>query len=77
MRTGSVFTSNQTQAVRLPEEARFPDHIRQVAVRIAGNDRVLSPVEYTWDSFFLSGDNVTDDFMTERAAQEQHEREAF
>ncbi|WP_420208485.1 type II toxin-antitoxin system VapB family antitoxin [Candidatus Electronema sp. JC] len=77
MHTGSIFVSNRTQAVRLPAETRFPDHIRKVAVRISGRDRVLSPVESIWDSFFLSGEKVSDDFMTERAAQEQQERESF
>jgi antitoxin VapB len=77
MHTGSIFVNNRTQAVRLPAETRFPDHIRKVAVRISGKDRVLSPVENTWDSFFLSSNRVTDDFMTERATQEQQEREAF
>jgi antitoxin VapB len=38
---------------------------------------VLSPVENTWDSFFLSDDGVSDDFITERASQEQSERESF
>jgi antitoxin VapB len=42
-----------------------------------GQDRVLSPIENGWDSFFLSEQRVTDDFMTERASQEQREREAF
>lgn len=31
----------------------------------------------TWDSFFLSEERVTDDFMSDRASQEQPEREAF
>lgn len=46
-------------------------------VRIVGKDRVLSPVDNTWDSFFLSEEHVSDDFMEERASQEQSEREAF
>lgn len=77
MHTGSIFVNNRTQAVRLPAETRFPDHVRKVTVRISGKDRVLSPVESTWDSFFLSSEKVSDDFMAERATQEQQEREAF
>jgi antitoxin VapB len=38
---------------------------------------VLSPVSNTWDSFFLSKERVTDDFIAERASQEQTEREAL
>ncbi|WP_333878032.1 type II toxin-antitoxin system VapB family antitoxin [Methylobacter sp.] len=77
MSTGSVFVNNRTQAVRLPAETRFPENVKKVIVRVVGQDRVLSPIESSWDSFFLSEERVTDDFMTERASQEQQEREAF
>jgi antitoxin VapB len=77
MDVGTVFVNNRTQAVRLPVDSRFPDDVKKVVVRIVGKDRVLSPVEKTWDSFFLSEDGVTDDFMRERASQEQPEREPF
>ncbi len=77
MNVGSVFKNNRTQAVRLPADSRFPESVKKVVVRIIGKDRVLSPVENTWDSFFLSKDGVSDDFMNERASQEQSERESF
>ena len=77
MPTGSVFVNNRTQAVRLPAETRFPDNVKKVTVRVLGNERILTPVNSTWDSFFLSGDSVTDDFMNERASQDQSERESF
>ena len=77
MATGSIFVNNRTQAVRLPVETRFPEGVKKVIVRVFGKDRVLSPVENSWDSFFLSKEKVTDDFMTERAPQEQQDREAF
>jgi len=74
---GSVFKNNGTQTVTLPDEARFPDNVKEVIVRVVGPDRVLSPVNRTWDAFFLSEEHVTDDFMTERDSQEQQERESF
>lgn len=77
MSIGSVFVNNRTQAVRLPADTRFPDGVKKVNVRVVGRDRVLSPVENTWDSFFLSGQGVSEDFMTERASQQQAEREDF
>ncbi len=77
METGTVFKNNSTQAVRLPVDARFPDNVKKVSVRIVGQDRILTPVANTWDSFFLQGTAVSDDFMTERASQEQQERESF
>lgn len=77
METGTVFKNNSTQAVRLPVDARFPDNVKKVSVRIVGQDRILTPITNTWDSFFLQGTPVTDDFMTERATQEQQDRESF
>jgi len=53
MPKGSVFVNNRTQAVRLPAETRFPDDVKQVTVRVIGKDRVLSPVDSAWDSFFF------------------------
>jgi len=77
MSIGSVFVNNRTQAVRLPADTRFPDTIKKVSVRVLGQDRVLSPVHKSWDSFFLSSGSVSDDFMVQRASQEQQERESF
>lgn len=77
MDVGTVFVNNRTQAVRLPVGKRFPDGVKKVFVRTVGKDRVLSPVENTWDNFFLSEDSVTDDFLQERASQDQSERESF
>lgn len=77
MAIGSIFENNRTQAVRLPVESRFPKCVKKVLVRVVGIDRVLSPVGNTWDSFFLSEERVTDDFMSARASQVQPEREAF
>lgn len=75
MPTGSVFVNNRTQAVRLPAETRFPEGVKQVTVRVVGRDRILTPVDSTWDSFFHSEEVATDDFMEQRASQEQAERE--
>lgn len=77
MTQGSVFINNRSQAVRLPAEMRFPEGVKKVFVRAIGKDRVLSPVENIWDSFFMSNDGVTEDFMTERATQTQPERESI
>jgi len=77
MLQGSVFVNNKTQAIRLPVEARFDDSVKRVMIRKVGKERVLSPIENTWDSFFLSEDKVSDDFLSERAEQTESIREAF
>lgn len=61
----TVFTCNQSQAVRLPTEACLPDKVKQVIVRIRGHERIISPLVNTWDNFFLNGPSVSDDFMKE------------
>ena len=64
---GHIFENNGAQAVQLPDEMRFPSAVRQVHVRIVGCDRILSPTDRSWDSFFQSETEVTQDFMTERS----------
>ncbi len=73
----SVFTNNRSQAVRLPAEMRLPDGVKKVQVRVRGVERIIAPVGQTWDEFFQRGPLVSEDFMTERASQEQADREAF
>lgn len=77
MPASTVFTNNRTQAVRLPAELRFPDSIKKVDVRAVGQERIIAPVEAAWDSFFLGEKTVTDDFLLERATQEQPDRECL
>jgi antitoxin VapB len=78
MTTGTIFTNNRTQAVRLPAELRFPASVKKVNIRAVGKERVISPAESTWDSFFLTGhSSATDDFMKVRPSQQQAERENF
>jgi antitoxin VapB len=75
MAVTTIFTNNRTQAVRLPAELRLPETVKQVDVRARGNERIISPVGQTWDSFFLEGPSMSDDFMIQRASQEQPDRE--
>jgi antitoxin VapB len=77
MSIGTVFINNRTQAVRLPLDVRLPDGVHKVEVRARGNERIISPLGQTWDSFFLGGPAVSHDFMVERASQHQAEREAL
>ncbi len=77
MATTTVFTNNRTQAIRLPAELRLPEGVRKVDIRAKGNERIISPIGHTWDSFFLDGPAVSADFMTERATQDQDDREAL
>ncbi|WP_018652173.1 type II toxin-antitoxin system VapB family antitoxin [Actinobacillus capsulatus] len=71
----SVFMTNRSQAVRLPAEVRFASDVKKLSVRVVGNERILAPINQSWDSFFLGSSMVSDDFMTEREISTQAERE--
>ena len=81
MSSSTVFTNNRSQAVRLPAETRFPASVKKVDVRVVGADRIISPAQSVWDSFFFGETadrlRVTADFMVERATQSQAARESL
>ena len=55
MTRSTVFTSNRSQAVRLPKAVAFPADVRQVEIIKLGQSRLISPVGKRWDDLFLSG----------------------
>ena len=71
----TLFTNNRTQAVRLPVELRLPSTVKRVDVRARGHERIIAPLNQAWDSFFIEGPQVTEDFMSEWASQAQAPRE--
>jgi antitoxin VapB len=75
MTQATIFTNNRTQAVRLPVGTRFPDSVKKVTVRVVGQDRVISPVGSSWDSFFDAGPPASANLLPERGNQEQPPRE--
>ena len=77
MTATTVFINNRSQAIRLPAGLRLPDQVKRVDVRARGCERIIAPLGQTWDSFFLDGPQVADDFLEERASQEQPDREAL
>ena len=74
MARSTVFTTNQSQAVRLPKPVALPANVRQVDVTKIGNSRLISPAGQGWDSFF-DGPGVSDDFMSEREQPGVQQRE--
>ena len=77
MSIGTVFINNRTQAVRLPSDMRLPEGVHKVEIRARGNERIITPLGQTWNTFFLDGPLVSDDFLPERARQHQPERQAL
>lgn len=77
MKTATVFQHKNSQTIHLQAEACFPERVNEVSIRVVGQDRILTPVASTWDSFFVQGKVVTEDFVLERANQEQQERDMY
>lgn len=71
----SLFMDKRSQSVRLPVAMRFADNVKKINIRKVGQDRVLSPISQTWDSFFLQTDRVSEDFIQTRETPQQAERE--
>jgi antitoxin VapB len=75
MTRSTLFTSNRTQAVRLPKAVAFPEDVRQVDIMKIGRSRVLVPQGKRWDDLFRNGPRASDDFMVERKQPAAEERE--
>ena len=48
----TIFTSNRSQAVRLPKAVAFPDGVKELRAIPQGKGLLLVPVESLWDDFF-------------------------
>jgi antitoxin VapB len=75
MTSSSVFTTNRSQAVRLPKAVAFPDDVHQVDILKVGRSRVIVPRGLRWDDLFSSGPRASDDFMAERTQPPAEARE--
>jgi antitoxin VapB len=75
MTRSTVFTSNRSQAVRLPKAVAFPAEVHQVEIIKVGHSRLITPVGTRWEDLFLNGPRATEDFMSERRQPAAEERE--
>ena len=74
-RRAAIFRNGRNQAVRLPQDLKFPDKVKEVQVRKQGDSILLSPVKPDWASFFSLEVQVPDDFLTERSDSVPQERD--
>lgn len=65
-RRASLFRNGANQAVRLPQEFRFPSEVREVRIRRQGDGLLISPIKPNWASFFAMQVDVPDDFLENR-----------
>ena len=75
MTSSTVFTSNRSQAVRLPKAVAFPEGVHEVDILKIGRSRVIVPKGRRWDDLFQSGPKASEDFMSEREQPPAEERE--
>jgi antitoxin VapB len=75
MASSTVFTSNRSQAVRLPKAVAFPADVHQVDILKIGRSRVIVPQGKRWDDLFQNGPRARQDFMVERGQPAAEERE--
>ena len=66
-RRASIFRNGANQAVRLPQEMRFPTDVKEVRIRKQGDGLVITPVKPNWASFFALQAEVPDDFLEDRS----------
>ena len=66
MTSSTVFTSNRSQAVRLPKAVAFPEGVRQVDILKIGRSRVIVPQGKRWDDLFQNGPRASEDFTVKR-----------
>lgn len=61
MKTAKIFTTNRSQAVRLPKEFQFTT--REVFIRKDGENVILSPHPSDWSKYLSDGPVASSDFM--------------
>lgn len=76
MTQSTVFTTNKSQAVRLPKAVALPASVKRVEIVKLGQARLIAPIDATWETFF-DGAGVSEDFMEDRAQPLQQERETL
>lgn len=71
----SIFRNGSNQAVRLPQELKFPENVKEVRIRKQGDALLLSPVRPDWASFFAFQTEVPDEFLADRGDLPPQSRE--
>ena len=71
----SIFRNGANQAVRLPQELRFAEAIKEVRIRKQGDSLLISPIKPDWTSFFSLAIDVPEDFLEPRDRSTPQSRE--
>lgn len=74
MLSSKVFTSGNSQAIRLPKEYQVDE--TEMFIQKIGNTIILFPKKNPWESFEKSLTEFTDDFMKEGRKQPEIQKRA-
>jgi antitoxin VapB len=74
-RRASIFRNGANQAVRLPQELRFSEAVKEVRIRKQGDSLLISPIKPDWASFFALAIDVPEDFLEPRDRSTPQSRE--
>jgi antitoxin VapB len=72
MMSSKVFTSGNSQAVRLPKEFQVED--KELFIQRVGKSIILFPKENPWENFESSLTEFTDDFMSDGRNQPEMQK---
>ncbi len=73
MNTVKIFTSGNSQAVRLPRSYRMKG--KEAVITKVGDALIILPKKNKWDSLFDSLNKFSDDFMSDRIQPEVETRD--
>lgn len=73
MATAKLFQNGRSQAVRLPKEFRFSG--KEVKISKQGNKIILEAIENSWEQWFSSFGQFSDDFMADGREQPEQPQE--
>ena len=72
MLTSKVFTSGNSQAIRLPKEYQVKD--KELFIQKIGRTIILFPKKDPWESFEKSLSEFSDDFMSDGREQPEMQK---
>ncbi len=73
-RRAAIFRNGRNQAVRLPQDLKFPEKVKEVQVHKQGDSILLSPVKPDWASFFALEVPVPEDFLAREDSPPQERK---
>ena len=71
MTVDKVFICSNSQAIFLLRGLGLPEGVHEVEICAKGDELVISPLRKSWHDFFVGDSRVSDDFLPERAPQQQ------